>query len=731
MATVPLKYHPGDWLEIRNSNGGMTLWEVIERKRGGYLLKPHDNSDPRTWSDNELDDAYGSSRLTHFRCDPTGLPESLGEVLDKVWEYWPEEVRNEAERRLEYVTMVDALRSTHPTWMETFKAAADRVYTTRHEEWTVEDREIMAKHLGEAAKRRRKPTWATADPVVPLPIRKPHPSTIRRWYRLWDSFGRDIRVLIPHHHRRGNRRPRLLSVPGGPDPYALIAKAVDGQYLRMPRKRKTYAYEKYVDACKAAQLRPASYRTFRRFIERKYTHREEFEKRYGKRAAYKKFGIFDRTKPPERPLQEVELDHCLLNIIATHPLTKRPLGRPWLTALLDRATRVILGAHLSFEVPSYACLQRALAHAFWKKDLSGIDGLEHDWPCHGIPEWIFTDNGRELRSKSLRQTEATLDFGVVNLPVKSPWLKGAVERLFGTIDVQVLSHQEGTTLSRTKDFYDPVARARLSLPEISHMLLKWIVDDYHVTEHSSLGVKPLEKWLELTALYPVRPVPSFDQIIRMTGEFITKPIWNTGVHYDGLIYADKRVLEELRARRGGLSKRWTLRLDPYDLGEVALLDDETGKWHVLPCIDQDISRHVSIHQHEVHLLMAKRNLAAGIPITVKHLRDAKVLAEDSVRILFEQGARTKTAVRAARYDSNGETFTPLAGGSLTSFRQSPSQATATRPSAVGASLQSDAPAVPASVPLPTLPSPSTPSPTPFDLDAEVERISESWFKNLQ
>lgn len=444
-----------------------------------------------------------------------------------------------------------------------------------------------------------------------------------------------------------------------------------------------------------------------------------------------KFGIFERTKLPERPLEEVELDHCLIDLVVTHPITGRPLGRPWLTALLDRATRVILGVHLSFEVPSYASLQRALAHAFWKKDLSGIEGLEHDWPCHGIPEWIFTDNGRELRSDSLRLSEAMLDFGVVNLPIKSPWLKGAIERLFGSIGVQVFSHQEGTVLSRTKDFYNPVARARRPLFEISRILLKWVVDEYHVTEHPALGVTPLERWLQLTTLYPVRPVPSFDQIIRMTGELITGSIQNVGVHYDGLLYADKKVLEELRARRGGLDKKWTLRIDPYDLGEIAILDDETGQWHVLPCTDQDISRHVSKYQHRVHKLMAKRNLAAGMPITVEHLRKAKALAEESVRILFEHGARTKTAARAARYDSNGETFTPLAGGSLTANRKSSSLATPALPSLVSASVQSEMPAAPAPVPLPSLSTPPSRSSIHSDLEDEVERISESWLKNMQ
>ncbi|MCG5243864.1 hypothetical protein ACIU1J_25635 [Azospirillum doebereinerae] len=109
MTTVPLKFQPGDSLMIRDASGALALWGVVERKRSGYLLKPHDGSDPRTWADDELDDAYGAHRLTHHPCDLRGLPKSLAEILDKSWEYWPEEVRREAERRLVYMRMVAAL----------------------------------------------------------------------------------------------------------------------------------------------------------------------------------------------------------------------------------------------------------------------------------------------------------------------------------------------------------------------------------------------------------------------------------------------------------------------------------------------------------------------------------------------------------------------------------------------------------------------------------------------
>ena len=660
MSATPLRFQRGDTLTIRDPQGRLALWSIVDRKRGGYLLRPLGGGDDRTWSDNEIDDAYGARRLTHHPHNPGRLPKELSEVLGRTWEYWPEEVRREAERRETYVRMVDAIRDEHRTLMGAYEAAATAVFDTCRERWELEDAEFAARRVAEEQRTRRSAPRLAKRAVKPL-IR-PNPYTLRGWHNVWSRHGRDIRLLIPLYHLRGSRAPRHPKDDGdGIDTYKLMRRAVETWYLGMPRRRKNYAYGKYLDLCRAEGMAPVSDRTFRVFIRDNYTERQEFEQRYGRRAAWLKFGIFERTRPPERPLEEVEVDHCLIDLVVVHPVTQRPLGRPWLTVLLDRATRVIVGAHLSFEVPSYASLQRALAHAFWKKDLSTIEGLDHDWPCHGVPEWVICDNGKEFRSQSLQLAASMLDFGVVNLPVKMPWLKGAVERVFQTIGIQVFSHEEGTTLSRTMDHYDPAARARLSLAEVNRMILKWIVDDYHETIHETLHCRPIERWRQLTALYPVRPVPDFDHIVRLTGETFRRRISNIGIQYEGLIYADRVKLEPLVARRGGLEKEWELRFDPYDLGEVWLLDDERGEWLMIPCTDPSVSRGVSKYQHKVHRAIARRSLPRNAPVTIRHLEEARRTAEQSVSDLYRKGTKGKSVARAARYDASGEQFTPLHG----------------------------------------------------------------------
>ena len=702
MIPTPLLFRQGDLLSIRDEALRESLWRVLYRKGGGYETKPLTEGERRFWSDAELDEALITHRLKHIRYDLRRLGRNAAQNLAKTWEYWPEHIRREALRRFAYVRRLDAsvpLRVSpagtpeHAKRRERCVAAGERyevdlereatldaaydavreaVWAENHDDWEREERDAHLVVLRDhKAKRRIRP--ATSAPKARL-VGKPSKSTVRRWWELWDAADGDIRVLISSEHARGNRQPFYKETAGdGETTYRLMAWAVDEFYNKENRPNARAVWRlRYKPACEERHLPFVSYRTFRLFIRTAHTVYERFLKRYGARAAKLKFRIFKRNKPPEIPLEEVEVDHCLIDLVVKHPITGRKLGRPWLTLLIDRATRAILGCHLSFEVPSYASLQRALAHAFWRKDVSGIEGIKGSWPMHGVPVWVFTDNGRELRSASLRLTEAMLDFGVVNLPAKIPELKGMVERVFGVLGVQVFSLEEGSVLARS-DNYDPVERAELTLAEVNHKILKWIVDDYHNEPHPALGRKtPLQAWIEKTALHPVRPVPDFDHIIRMTGEEIRRTISNVGVQYEGYLFVDPAdrpgALEALR-RKAGADREWVMRVDPYNYGQLWLLDDIGGEWLVLPNADPEVAVGVSRFKH---LLMNRRarelaHARGSKIVAVSDLVTAREQIEQEADAAITAGKSTGAAAKAMRCMTNGEMFSPLYGGAFGSL----------------------------------------------------------------
>lgn len=148
-------------------------------------------------------------------------------------------------------------------------------------------------------------------------------------------------------------------------------------------------------------------------------------------------------------MEELEVDHCLLDVLVVDERSGRVIGRPWLTAATCRGTRMIVGCHLSFEPPSFASFRRCLARAFWPKNLEGLD-VVNPWPCEGIPSKTYTDQGREFRSRSLGLAELAMGFAVFVLPGRSPFLKGTIERFFGTMQIQVLGLVAGKTFNDPK-----------------------------------------------------------------------------------------------------------------------------------------------------------------------------------------------------------------------------------------------------------------------------------------
>ena len=72
----------------------------------------------------------------------------------------------------------------------------------------------------------------------------------------------------------------------------------------------------------------------------------------GPDAATQEFSARPGKKNLERPLQWVQMDHTLVDIILLADDRINIIGRPWLTIVIDVYTRVILGYYLSLYVPS-------------------------------------------------------------------------------------------------------------------------------------------------------------------------------------------------------------------------------------------------------------------------------------------------------------------------------------------------------------------------------------------
>ncbi len=123
----------------------------------------------------------------------------------------------------------------------------------------------------------------------------------------------------------------------------------------------------------------------------------------------------DRFKPvkgglrPTKPRELWQIDHSLVDVIRVDELERRPIGRPWLTLVIDVATRMIAGFYLTMDPPCATSTALAISHSVLPKSGPCLESDE-SWPVEGLPDAIHLDNAKEFHSQALE-----LRFGQLNL----------------------------------------------------------------------------------------------------------------------------------------------------------------------------------------------------------------------------------------------------------------------------------------------------------------------------
>ena len=166
---------------------------------------------------------------------------------------------------------------------------------------------------------------------------------------------------------------------------------------------------------------------------------DKIEKRVAARKRQDVSAIKATTPVPDqykalRPLEVVQIDHTLVDLIVVHEETRVPLKRPWLTLAIDVFTRMITGFHLSMDAPSRLSVSLCLLHAVYDKT-AWLKEREIDasWPVAGLPESIHTDNGADFRSKAFIRGCRNEGVDIIWRPPGEPHYGGHIERLIGTM----------------------------------------------------------------------------------------------------------------------------------------------------------------------------------------------------------------------------------------------------------------------------------------------------------
>ncbi len=349
-------------------------------------------------------------------------------------------------------------------------------------------------------------------------------------------------------------------------------------------------------------------------------------------------------------LQRVEVDHTQLDLFVVDSESGSPLGRPWISALLDYKSKSILGFYIGFEPPSYLSVAHALYHAISSKSYVKelYPEVENDWLCCGKIAVLVCDRGKEFESFSLEDACDDLNISLQANPGKHPWYKGSVERYFQTVNQKLLKDQPGVvlgaSLSKIID-YDPTKNAVISLDALLSIFHIWVIDIYQCDKVSGGKIIPNLSWKEDLDKVPVRPIDP-DRLKLVLSESFEAKVTKDGIKKD-YIYYDSHELTKFRMRWG--FKKVKFKRDRQDLGSILVYNQHTGRYFKVEAVDKDIASGVSLYQHKIHKKFVNEILNAEL--NPENLAIARMKIRDIVSDEFLKNKKNKilTKRRAARY----------------------------------------------------------------------------------
>jgi putative transposase len=182
-----------------------------------------------------------------------------------------------------------------------------------------------------------------------------------------------------------------------------------------------------------------------------------------------------------RPLERVELDHTVLDLIVVDEEDRLPIGRPTVTLVLDVYSGLPAGVHVGFEAAGYGAVMRCLLHAILpKEDARARYGTKNPWPVYGLPETLVVDRAPHLVGGDLADACGPLGIVLEPSPAGRPWFKGAIERQFRTHNTGLVHGLPGTTFSNVlaRGEYDSAGMACISLTRFREILYVYLLDMY-------------------------------------------------------------------------------------------------------------------------------------------------------------------------------------------------------------------------------------------------------------
>ena len=480
----------------------------------------------------------------------------------------------------------------------------------------------------------------------------------KRWREAEQRYGHGYLGLFDQRALATKCRRAML-----PELEQLLRRILEEHYATYRHKRKRRAYDAFLAACQTAGLPEIGHSTFYTEAGRYLTAYEEQLKRAGSRAAR---ALQPPTTEPtlfvprhgERPWQLAHLDHTEVDLELLSSRTGRPLGRPWLTLLIDAFTRRVLALYLTFAKPSYVSCMMALRLC-----------VQH-WSR--LPDAIVVDGGPEFHSTAFETLLAWYQVMLKTRPPSEPTYGSICERLFGTANSTFIHTLLGNTqvtqrIRQVTASVDPRRHACWTLGDLSTWLNIWGFEVYDTIAHPALSQSPREAHARAEQVSGARAhiqIP-YDQ------DFIIRTLPTTrkgaarvqpghGIKINNIFYWCS-ALDDPEVERMSLAVRY----DPFDVGIAYAYLPKTRRW--IECRSDYYALLHGRSEREMQLVGAElrkeqRDHQAGYKVTAKQLAAFTARVEEHEEILRQRERDAETRVGQTLLPDEGSVIPMSAPG---------------------------------------------------------------------
>ncbi|MGJ0376916.1 transposase [Aliarcobacter cryaerophilus] len=418
-------------------------------------------------------------------------------------------------------------------------------------------------------------------------------ATIYRWLKTYEQY-ENISSLASKREFCGAKGKSRLDESVD----TIINDVIEEYYLNKQKYPLQMIYEEIVYKCKNMELKAPTKNTVRSRINN--LHPKIIAKHRNGIRVNETRGMTGHFPEVKMPLDIIQIDHTKVDVILVDEETRKPIGRPIITVAIDVFSRMIFGFYISFEGPSYFNVGQCLFNAILPKDdFIKKSGIEGEWIVYGLPKKVHMDNGKDFRSASLQNFCKEYRIEDIYRPVARPEFGAAVERVIGTCMKKV--HQlPGGTFSNIleKGKYDSEEESIMTIDELEKWYLDFVINVYHKTEHTSLGMTPEEKFYQ--GLYgvgedksiPFLPVVPADTLkLRMALlPAINRTVQKNGITIDYITYFSETLRKwiiptQYKKLRPDLENSVVCRRDPRDISKLYVYDEDIKDYITVPYAD--------------------------------------------------------------------------------------------------------------------------------------------------